>query len=659
MSWLYTLIFSGLIFSSNSGTVHTARQASPAEVPAVSVPAVQAVPAVPAVAVVTAGDETERFEQTYPLNANGRVSISNVNGSITIEAWDRNEVQLVAVKTADSKERLADVEIKVDAKPEFITIETDYGDWKRRTNGERWGERGRLEVNYNLMVPRGAVLNDVETVNGSVTVSNFTNITRISAVNGMVKATNLRGTASLSTVNGEVVADFDRLDAGSKISLETVNGRVSLSIPSDSSATIRAESLNGNITNDFSLPVRKGKYVGRDLYGKVGNGDIPIKLESVNGPLAISRKNDGRSLSPSKDLLPLKDKDDDNWDESDDVEMASVRSARAERDIAKAVRAGARISVKELEKTKAEMATARVKMEKLGPELAKIAAEADRTAAAVVNSKAVQDGIRMGLETQRAAIAAYTDANFRAPRVEKKSNAFPVKGVPKVTVEANNCSVKVIGTDDSEVRYTVTQTTKRRGGETVQIKEEHGDGSVGLKVINPESEGSPGLFFLDQNRVRVEVYVPKRSNLKIVTNGEIRLEGVTGEIDLTGGDQSVNVRDVDGSLRVGTLNGRIRVIGFRGELDARSSEGQLNLEGEFSKLSARADTGDVILTLPENANADIDARESEVTADGVELKRTGNDESSKYRVGSGGKQYQIKTDGEVLIRSKSSITSQF
>lgn len=655
MSWLYTLIFSGLLFSSNSGTVQNAPQAAQADVPAATAPAAPVAP----VSIVTSGDETERFEQTYPLNANGRLSISNVNGSITIEAWDRNEVQLVAVKVADNKERLSEVEIKVDAKPEFISIETDYGDWKRRTNGERWGERGKLEVNYNLMVPRGAILNDVETVNGSVTVSNFTNMTRISAVNGMVKATNLRGTASLSTVNGEVSADFDRLDAGSKISLETVNGRVNLAIPSDSSATIRAESLNGSITNDFSLPVRKGKYVGRDLYGKVGNGETPIKLESVNGALTISRKNDGKGLSPSKDLLPMKDKDDDNWDEPDDEDMASMRSARAERDIAKAVRAGTKVSIKEIERSRAEMESARVKMEKLGPELAKIAAEAERTATAVVSSKAVQDGIRTGLEKQRAAIAAYTDANFRSPRIEKKSNSFPVKGVPKVTVEANGCSVKVIGTDASEVRYTVTQSTRRRDNQTVQVKEEHSDSSVGIKVTNPDPEGSNGLFFLDRNSVRVEVYVPRKSNLKIVTNGEIRLEGVTGEIDLTGGDQAINVRDVDGSLRIGTLGGRVRVIGFRGELDARTSEGQLNLEGDFSKLSANADTGDVILTLPENVNADIDARESDVTSDGVELKRTGGEESSKYRVGSGGKQYQIKTDGEVLIRSKSSITSQF
>ena len=43
-------------------------------------------------------DETERIEKTFPLNANGRVAVSNVNGSINIRGWDRNEVQVVAVK---------------------------------------------------------------------------------------------------------------------------------------------------------------------------------------------------------------------------------------------------------------------------------------------------------------------------------------------------------------------------------------------------------------------------------------------------------------------------------------------------------------------------------------------------------------------------------
>ncbi len=185
MSWLYSIVFAGLMFSSQSSSVNVTPGANANTQP---------------VAEVVRGDETERFEQTYPLTANGRVAVSNVNGSIIVNAWDRNEVKLVAVKTADSKERLSDVEIKIDARADSLTVETSYDNWKNRSDGDRW-RSGKLQVDFELSVPRGAMLNEIETVNGSVTVADFSNYTKISAVNGNVKATNLRGTANLSTVS--------------------------------------------------------------------------------------------------------------------------------------------------------------------------------------------------------------------------------------------------------------------------------------------------------------------------------------------------------------------------------------------------------------------------------------------------------------------------
>src|SRR5207247_6591131 len=110
--------------------------------------------------------ESEHFEHTYPLNANGRVSLSNVNGSVIVDAWDRNEVKVEYTKTGDSKERLADVEVRIDSRPDYLSIETDYGDWKKDRGG--WRMNNKLQVDFHLMVPRGAALNEVETVNGSV-----------------------------------------------------------------------------------------------------------------------------------------------------------------------------------------------------------------------------------------------------------------------------------------------------------------------------------------------------------------------------------------------------------------------------------------------------------------------------------------------------------
>src|SRR5690242_3059207 len=153
MSWLYSLVFAGLMFSSGSDPVQVNKSAAASVNNTVQ---------------TVQQDETERIEKTFPLNANGRVSVSNVNGPITITAWDQNEVRLIAIKTAESKERLADVDIKIDAKPEYLNIETDYGNWKTRSDDGRWRNNDRLTVEYQLTVPRGAVLNEIENVNGDI-----------------------------------------------------------------------------------------------------------------------------------------------------------------------------------------------------------------------------------------------------------------------------------------------------------------------------------------------------------------------------------------------------------------------------------------------------------------------------------------------------------
>src|ERR1051325_7370214 len=99
MSWLYTVVFAGLIFSSHANSVSNTEYAAQNH---------------PLIAESAMRDESEHFEHVYPLSASGRLSLSNVNGSVIIEAWDRNEVKVEYTKTSDSKERLADVDVRID-----------------------------------------------------------------------------------------------------------------------------------------------------------------------------------------------------------------------------------------------------------------------------------------------------------------------------------------------------------------------------------------------------------------------------------------------------------------------------------------------------------------------------------------------------------------
>lgn len=645
MSWLYTIVFAGLAFTSDA-----------TQTP-LSTDLIESCPAV----IEQQVDETERFEKSYPLNANGRVNIANVNGSITVEAWDRNEVKFEYTKIADSKERLAEVEVEIEARADYFRAEANYDNWKR-TGGDRWKNNGKLNVEFKLWAPKGAVLNEVETVNGSVVVTNFVNVTRASAVNGSVTATNIRGTAKFSTVNGSVKADFDRLETGSRISLETVNGSVNLALPSDSNATVRAESLNGNITNSFGLPVRKGKYVGRDLYGKIGSGDVQIKLESVNGGLAIDRKNDGKSLNPAVDLLPQKNKDDEDWD--GDFETAvNLDTAKMNKQIAKAVKDSAKVTanISSTMATKA-MADAAIEMQNLAPELAKINADALKEASkemAKVANRVEMDKMRDVLRNTESirdnALVRLSEAAFfpSVPRVEKKSDAFPVKGVPKVDITGRGCSVTVKGWDRSEVQYRVVQYSDPRNRQAIDVKETHSDSAVNIQVTNPAVDAREGNF-RDSRRVHIEVFVPKKSNLKIDANGTIRLDGVSGDLQVIGGDENIDVRDSEGKLNVTNQDGQVRILGFRGDLVAKTQDGDVRLDGDFASINAQAVDGNFVLTVPDDLDADILGSGDDAFSFRIEDIENGKQVSeNNWRFGKGTRKYKFKaTDGGLTVQNR-------
>src|SRR5258707_2338834 len=70
---------------------------------------------------------SKEFNQSYPLQPGGSLELQNVNGTVDVQGWDRNEIEVHAVKTAKHKESdLERVSIEVDAKPDAISITTRY-----------------------------------------------------------------------------------------------------------------------------------------------------------------------------------------------------------------------------------------------------------------------------------------------------------------------------------------------------------------------------------------------------------------------------------------------------------------------------------------------------------------------------------------------------
>ncbi len=256
------------------------------------------------------GALTEEFHQTYSLTPDGRIELDNINGPVHISSWERNEVKVDAIKSADTKERLEEAKIEVDAGKEYVSIRTRYPNHDQTWN---WGSHNNpASVEYTVTVPRGARLDEIKLINGSLDVTGVTGEVRASCINGRLEAHNLAGRAHLSTINGRLDARFDQL-AGSPVELNSVNGSVEVTIPSDSKAEIDASTVSGGINNDFGLHVNNHRFVGHDLRGQLAGGGTRIELKNVNGRIEVHHAQDGRALSPVKDLNHRDhDKDDDD-----------------------------------------------------------------------------------------------------------------------------------------------------------------------------------------------------------------------------------------------------------------------------------------------------------------------------------------------------------
>ena len=221
--------------------------------------------------------QSEVFQKTYPLRAGGTFALSNVNGSVQVDGWDRDEVQIHAVKSARRDlNDLGRVSIEVEANANSVVVRTRYPQ----------DESLDVSVDYRVRVPRRIVLNRVGTMNGAVRVTGVEGEGELRSVNGDVDLFDGAGRFSARTTNGSVRLEFHQLASEGVLSAETVNGSVILALPADANADLDLRSLNGSFRSE--LPVTMQSVVSsRELRGRLGQGGVNIRVRTVNGGIRV------------------------------------------------------------------------------------------------------------------------------------------------------------------------------------------------------------------------------------------------------------------------------------------------------------------------------------------------------------------------------------
>lgn len=218
------------------------------------------------------------FEATYPLSPGGNFLLTNVNGSVEVRGWDRNEVYVRAVKhSRGGSTDVSRVKVEVNAAPGSVAVVTRYPET----------ESVDVTVEYSIRVPSRLRLTNIQTVNGDIRVRDLETGGELRTVNGDLEMLNGAGRVGARTTNGNVRLELAHLGEGSEpIRVETVNGSVALEVPASVGAEVHAQSLNGDFQSDLPLEVETS--TGRaEVRARLGAGGAPLVLRTVNGGIRI------------------------------------------------------------------------------------------------------------------------------------------------------------------------------------------------------------------------------------------------------------------------------------------------------------------------------------------------------------------------------------
>jgi DUF4097 and DUF4098 domain-containing protein YvlB len=220
---------------------------------------------------------SKEFNQSYPLQPGGTFELQNVNGTVEVQGWDQDRVEVHAVKTAKLRESdLERVSIEVNARPASVSILTRYPQ----------DEGVEVAVEYVIHVPHGAKVEHLGTVNGTLRVAGVDDVQELHSVNGNIEVYGADSMAHARTTNGNVRLELSWIHGVNGTLAETTNGSLILAIPANTQADLEARSLNGNFQSELPVEMQSSAKP-RELHGRLGQGGAPIKLHTVNGGIRV------------------------------------------------------------------------------------------------------------------------------------------------------------------------------------------------------------------------------------------------------------------------------------------------------------------------------------------------------------------------------------
>lgn len=251
--------------------------------------------------------DTERIQRSFPLKGGGELRVENDRGSTIIDAWDKDEVNIDAVKhfeggDAAMRDRwLRETEVRLENTASFVSVKVVRPNnfcigW---CNYNAW-------VDVKISAPRKL----------SVNVSSDRTTTRISGTQGAMRITGDRSTIDIRNTSGSVRIKSDRgtvslrdVDVRDSIDISTDRGPVdiyathfsaggrletdrapiTLRLPSDTALNLEVENdRRSAFHSDFPMTTN-GTFGRGTMHGTINGGGPTLRMQTDRGTISLQK----------------------------------------------------------------------------------------------------------------------------------------------------------------------------------------------------------------------------------------------------------------------------------------------------------------------------------------------------------------------------------
>lgn len=289
----------------------------------------------PLLCMLTLAQAQTALDETRPLAADARISVSNVKGSIRITGGEGSELRLRGELGKDAKLK------PLGNDPRSLKIEVEYPS----SSGWGWGGTSGGDTHLQIELPRGVSLDvdavsaeidirgisgerikanavsgrielrdsapqrlQVDTVSGAQRIESSAREIALESVSGAIDidaraaetlrveavsgAVDVRLQQPIRELRSETVSGRTRVSGGptadGSLRIETLSGTLRLELPANTSARIEAETFSGRIRSPVGDVQRPEFGPGASLDARLGSGSARIQLETFSGALDIS-----------------------------------------------------------------------------------------------------------------------------------------------------------------------------------------------------------------------------------------------------------------------------------------------------------------------------------------------------------------------------------